>query len=491
MDAQQQEIETLDVVILGAGLSGIGAAVHLQKRCPGKRFAILESRAALGGTWDLFRYPGIRSDSDMYTLGYAFKPWTDAKAIADGSSILQYIRDTARDHGLGPHIRYANRVRKASWSTQEALWTLDLEQGSDKTRVQLRCSFFLVCSGYFNYQHGYTPDFPGLDQFKGRIVHPQNWTPDIDYADKRVVVIGSGATAVTLVPAMAQTAAHVTMLQRSPSYVVARPGQDRAANWLNRYLPAPWAYGITRWKNVLMGMLFFQLSKRRPEQIKKLIVNGVAKELGPAFDVQKHFTPHYKPWDQRVCLVPDGDLFKALSQGRASVVTDEIETFTESGLQLRSGQRLDADVIVTATGLDLLALGGIRLVVDGKAVVMSRTMAYKGMMLANVPNLAYVVGYTNASWTLKADLASTYVCRLLKHMDRVGMRQCTPRKNDPTVTAENWIDFTSGYIQRSLGKFPMQGNKKPWRLHQNYALDLLTLRFGAVEDNTMEFSNTR
>ena len=481
-------IEHFDVLIVGAGLSGIGAAVQLKKNCPERSFAILEGRESLGGTWDLFRYPGIRSDSDMYTLGYAFKPWTEDKSIADGATILKYISDTARDYGIAPHIRYAHSVKRASWSTGDTRWTIEIDKGPQHERIQITCNFFYVCSGYYNYEQGYTPDFPGAERFTGRIVHPQKWTSDIDYTNKRVVVIGSGATAVTLVPSMAEKAAHVTMLQRSPTYVVSRPAEDRMAQWMNRHLPSGLAYGITRWKNVLLGMLFFKLSKRQPDRVKNMIIEGVKRSVGPDCDVDKHFTPSYKPWDQRLCLVPNADLFKAIRKGKASVVTGHIENFTEKGIKLRSGQELAADVIVTATGLDLLALGGIEIVVDGTAIVMKQTMSYKGMMLDGVPNLAYVIGYTNASWTLKADLTGEYICRLLNTMARQGSQQCTPRLTDPTVKEESWIDFSSGYIQRSLEKFPTQGNKKPWRLHQNYALDLITLRFGAVNDGTMVFS---
>jgi cation diffusion facilitator CzcD-associated flavoprotein CzcO len=484
-------IEHFDVLIVGAGLSGIGAAVQLKKNCPERSFAIFEGRQSLGGTWDLFRYPGIRSDSDMYTLGYAFKPWTEDKSIADGATILKYIDDTARDYGIAPHIRYGHRVKKASWSTPEARWTLEIEketEGPRQEHLTLTCNFFYVCSGYYNYEQGYTPDFPGAERFAGRMVHPQQWKADIDYTNKQVVVIGSGATAVTLVPSMAEKAAHVTMLQRSPSYVVARPAKDRMAQRMNQYLPSRWAYGITRWKNVLLGALFFRLSKRYPEFIKKMILEGVKKFVGPNCDVEKHFTPSYKPWDQRLCLVPNADLFKAIRTGKASVVTDHIESFTEKGIKLRSGQELQADVIVTATGLDLLAMGGMVLMVDNQPIALNKTMSYKGMMLDGVPNLTYVTGYTNASWTLKADLVGDYACRLLNTMSRKGWRQCTPILNDPRVKEESWIDFTSGYIQRSLHKFPTQGNRKPWRLHQNYALDLFTLRFGAVEDGTLVFS---
>lgn len=481
-------IEHIDILIVGAGLSGIGAAAHIQKSCPGRSFVVLEGRNTLGGTWDLFRYPGIRSDSDMYTLGYAFRPWTEKKSIADGDTILKYITDTSREHGIDSHIRYSHRVTRADWSSAETRWNVEVETGPQRQRVQLSCNFLYVCTGYYNYEQGYTPAFAGTERFAGRIVHPQQWTDDIDYAGKRVVVIGSGATAVTLVPTMAATAAHVTMLQRSPTYVVSRPSEDRLADWFRHYLPSGMAYGLTRWKNVLLGMFFYRLSKRRPERIKQMIVEGVRKSVGPDCDVGKHFTPSYKPWDQRVCLVPDADLFRAIRKGKASVVTDHIDTFTETGIRLKSGEELQADVIVTATGLDLLALGGMELLVDGKAVVMKETMSYKGMMLAGVPNLFYVTGYTNASWTLKADLVGDYACRLLNTMTRKGWRQCTPTLNDARVEEESWIDFTSGYIQRSIDKFPTQGNRKPWRLHQSYPRDLFTLRYGAVEDGTMVFS---
>jgi len=481
--------EHLDVLIVGAGLSGIGAAVHLQKNCPGQRFAILEARAAIGGTWDLFRYPGIRSDSDMYTLGYRFKPWTQAKAIADGPSILEYLNDTIRENGLNDHIRCGLRVQSANWSNAEALWTVQILNTADNSQQVLTTKFLWVCSGYYRYDQGYTPAFPGLDQFKGRVVHPQHWTDDIDYAGKRVVVIGSGATAITLVPSLADKAAHVTMLQRSPSYVVTMPSQDKLAIWMNRWLPEGTAYWLTRWKKVLLGMAFFNAAKRYPDFFKRLIVGGAAKALGPDVDVKKHFTPSYKPWDQRVCLVPDNDLFRAVRKGRASVVTDHIDTFTPNGIKLRSGDEIAADLVVTATGLDLLVMGGIALSVEGKPVVMNQSITYKGMMLADVPNLAYVVGYTNASWTLKADLVSEYVCRTLNHMQKAGMRQCTPRMNDPTVKAVHWIDFTSGYIQRALDRFPMQGDKAPWCLHQNYAKDIVNLRYGRLDDGAMEFTN--
>ena len=472
------------MLVVGAGLSGIGAACHLRMECPGKSFVILEARAAMGGTWDLFRYPGVRSDSDMYTLGYRFRPWQDAKAIADGPSILNYIRETAAEFGVDERVRYGHRVRRASWSSADALWTVEAEAG--KTVARLTCNFLYLCTGYYDYEAGYTPEWPGVGSFRGRIVHPQKWPEDLDYAGKRVVVIGSGATAVTLVPAMAGSAAHVTMLQRSPTYVVSRPAEDRIANWLRRRLPARAAYALTRWKNVLLGMFFYNLARGRPETMKRLIAKGVRKQVGEEY-LARHFTPQYDPWDQRLCLVPDSDLFRAIREGRASVVTDRIETFTETGLLLRSGERLDADVVVTATGLVLKLMSGLELFVDGEAVDLPKRLVYKGMMLSEVPNLAFAIGYTNASWTLKCDLTAEYVCRLLNHMDRRGYAWCVPRRNDPDVKEEPVINFTSGYVRRALDGLPRQGSRRPWRLHQNYARDLLALRRGSVEDGTMEF----
>jgi monooxygenase len=477
-------MEHVDVLIVGAGLSGIGAAYHLGKHCPGKTYAILEGREAIGGTWDLFRYPGIRSDSDMYTLGYSFKPWKAAKAIADGPSILSYVRETARENDVERHIRFKHLVKRASWSTETATWTVEAEH--DGQVVQFSCGFLYMCSGYYRYSAGYTPDFPGTDRFKGRIVHPQHWPDDLDYAGKKVVVIGSGATAVTLVPEMAKTAAHVTMLQRSPTYVVSRPAEDAAANWLRSKLPAMTAYGITRWKNVLMQMLFFNLARKKPEKTKERLLGLVRDHLGPDYDVATHFTPRYNPWDQRLCLVPDADLFDSIKAGTSSVVTDHIETFTETGIQLKSGKTLDADVIVTATGLQMQLLSGMEVVVDGQVANLARSMSYKGMMFSDVPNLASAFGYTNASWTLKADLTSEYVCRLINHMDRAGVDYCAPRI-DGEIEVAPWLDFSSGYVTRAMDQFPKQGLRKPWKVHQNYALDLVALRFGKVDDGVMAF----
>ncbi len=482
-------MEHVDVLIVGAGLSGIGAGVHLQKHCPDRSYTILEGREAIGGTWDLFRYPGIRSDSDMYTLGYSFRPWTEAKAIADGPSILKYVRETAREHGIDRKIRFGHSVKRASWSSQDAAWTVEAERADTREVVRFTCSFLFLCGGYYKYSEGYTPEFPGRDRFAGRIVHPQKWTGDIDYAGKRVVVIGSGATAVTLVPEMAKTAAHVTMLQRSPTWVVARPAEDGLANWLRRWLPAMTAYTITRWKKVLLQQYFFNLCRRRPERASHLLLGGVRAYLGKDYDVATHFTPRYKPWEQRMCLVPDGDLFFAIRQKKASVVTGEIDTFTEKGIRLKSGEELQADLIVTATGLNLEVLNGLELTVDGKRVEPPKTYNYKGLMYSDVPNLASSFGYTNASWTLKCDLTCEYVCRLLNHMKKHGYRQCTPRRSGAEVTERPWVDFSSGYIQRSLHLFPKQGSQTPWRLHQNYARDIMMLRFGRIDDGVLEFSN--
>ncbi len=481
------QTQHIDVLIVGAGLSGIGAACHLQMYSPGKTYALLEARAAIGGTWDLFRYPGIRSDSDMYTLGYSFKPWTQAKAIADGPAILDYVRETARDYGVERHIRFNHAVTRANWSSSDALWTVEAEVGPERAPVRFTCNFLFMCSGYYDYDGGYNPEFVGAPSFGGQIVHPQHWPEDLDYTGKQVVVIGSGATAVTLVPAMAQKAAHVVMLQRSPSYVLTRPAEDKYANAMRQYLPAKLAYTLARWRNVLLTMLFYQLSRKRPARVKAALLKLARHQLGSKVDVDTHFKPRYNPWDQRLCLVPDGDLFRVLRAGTASVVTDQIERFTETGIVTKSGQILPADIIVTATGLRLKLMGGLEVSVDGARVDLAKTMNYKGMMNSDVPNLATSFGYTNASWTLKSDLTAAYVCRLLNYMDQHGYAQCTPRRTDPTVTEEPFLDFSSGYVQRAIEQLPKQGSKKPWKLYQNYLLDLITLRYGAVNDGTMEF----
>jgi cation diffusion facilitator CzcD-associated flavoprotein CzcO len=481
--------EHVDVLIVGAGISGIGAAHHLEERCPGKTYAIFEARGELGGTWDLFRYPGIRSDSDMHTLGYRFKPWTDAQAIADGPSILDYLRETAGESGAAERIRYHHRVVSAEWSTPDSRWTVEAERTDTGETVRISCDFLLMCSGYFRYDRGYTPEFPGIERFGGTVVHPQLWPEDLDYAGKRVLVIGSGATAVTLVPAMAETAGHVTMLQRSPTYVISLPGEDGIANTLRKVLPNRWVYSIVRWKNVLLQMASYQLSRRRPQAMKSIIRRGAERALPPGYEIDKHFSPRYDPWDQRLCLVPDGDLFEAISAGRADIVTDTIDTFIEGGVRLDSGEELEADIVITATGLELLFLGGIEFTIDGEAVDPASRMTYKGMMLSDVPNMAFNLGYSNASWTLKVDLTCEYVCRLLNHMDAHGYVQCMPRANGTKPSEDPIVTLTSGYVMRALDRLPKQGPAHPWQLRQNYARDLRALRHGPLVDSAMEFSN--
>lgn len=480
-------IETVDVLVVGAGISGIGAGYHLQTYSPQKSYAILEARDDLGGTWDLFRYPGIRSDSDMHTLGYSFRPWKEAKAIADGPSIKRYLRDTARDHGIDKHIRYQHRVRRAAWDSATARWTVEVERGPEREPVTFSANFLFMCSGYYRYDQGYAPEFAGSTEFKGRIVHPQHWPDDLDYAGKRVIVIGSGATAVTLVPSMAESAAHVTMLQRTPTYMVSRPGQDKVANLLRKVLPAKAAYGLTRWKNVLFGMYFYNKTRTNPQGVNQWVLDRVKALLPDGYDMA-HFTPSYNVWDQRLCLVPDDDLFEAIRRGKADVVTGHIDRFTADGIRLTDGRELPADIIVTATGLQLQLLSGIEYSVDGQRLDPAKTMTYKAMMFEGVPNLATSFGYTNASWTLKADLTCMYVCRLLNHMDRTGTQIATPVLDDPEVQEEPWLSFTSGYVQRALDTLPKQGSKRPWKVHQNYAKDLLDLKFGKVDDGAMRFT---
>ncbi|UFS97810.1 flavin-containing monooxygenase [Nocardia huaxiensis] len=479
--------EHFDVLIVGAGLSGIGAARHLQEAFPLRTYAILEARNSIGGTWDLFRYPGVRSDSDMHTLGYRFRPWTDAKAIADGPSILRYVRDTAAEAGIDKRIRYGHRVIRADWSSAESRWTVRVEH--DGGTETLTCAFLYVCSGYYRYDQGYTPEFAGIGDFGGQVVHPQHWPQELDCTGKRVVVIGSGATAVTLVPALAETAAHVTMLQRSPTYIMTLPTEDPIANRLRELLGPRRAYAITRWKNVAIGTLIYQLSQRRPAMMRNFFRSQTIKQLPAGYDVDTHFKPEYGPWDQRLCLVPDADLFRAISSGAASVVTDRIDHFTERGIALRSGQELDADIVVTATGLQLLALGGIEFGVDGKQIDLPSTMAYKGMMLGGLPNFAFTIGYTNASWTLKADLVSEFVCRLLRYLDSNGYDHCTPWP-DPAIGDRPLLDFQAGYVLRAIDHFPKAGTRSPWRLGMNYAQDVVTLRHGRIEDGTMRFGKT-
>jgi cation diffusion facilitator CzcD-associated flavoprotein CzcO len=478
------------VLIVGAGLSGIGAAYRLQTSCPTKTFALVEGRERLGGTWDLFRYPGIRSDSDMFTLGYPFRPWENAKAIGDGAAILAYIRETAEAYGIDRKIRYQRRMERASWSSDDARWTVDLRDTSSGDLTRVRCAFLLMCTGYYDYDAGYTPDFPERERFRGKIVHPQKWTPDIAYDALRVVVIGSGATAVTLVPELAKRAAHVTMLQRSPSYIISMPERDAVADFFRDHLPPRHAYAAARLKNVGISMGFYAFCRRFPEQAKRLLVRQVKSHLRGAADVAPHFIPSYYPWDQRLCLVPNADLFHSIRERRATVVTDQIETFTETGIRLRSGNELPADVIVTATGLNMKFLGGAEIVVDGERMEPAERLVYKGMMFSDVPNMALAMGYTNASWTLKCDLTNQYVCRLLNYMDAHGYVRACPRRRDPSMKEEPLIDFSSGYVKRALDRLPRQGAVAPWKLYQNYALDVVTLKHARLDDRAMEFRSS-
>ncbi|HSV60624.1 MAG TPA: NAD(P)/FAD-dependent oxidoreductase [Variovorax sp.] len=484
-------LEFVDVLIVGAGLSGIGAACHLKRRCPERSLAIVEARSRLGGTWDLFRYPGVRSDSDMHTLGYSFRPWTGEKSIAGGPEILSYLRDTAGEEGVEPLIRYGHRVRGASWSSADARWTVEIERAGKARPLRLRCAFLLLCAGYYDSEEGYCPDFAGRDEFAGRIVHPQHWPEDFDASGQQVVVIGSGATAVTLVPALAEGAAQVTMLQRSPTYMATRPSVDTAANWLRRRLGPRLAHGINRWRSVLFGMYVYRLCMRQPQRAKAGLIAMVRQQLGPDYDVATHFTPRYKPWEQRLCLVPDGDLFAAMRAGKVSIVTDQIERFTATGLRLASGTELPADVVVTATGLKLEPLGALALTVDGRPVDPAQLLYYKGVMFGGVPNLASIVGYVNASWTLKADLSSVFVCRLLLHMKRRGLRECRPRVEGSAEGPPAWAALSSGYVQRAAAQLPKQGARRPWKLNQNYIADLLALRWGALDDGVMQFTPGR
>ena len=477
-------MDHVDVLIVGAGLSGIGAACHLQAQCPDKTFTILESRGAIGGTWDLFRYPGVRSDSDMLTLGYAFRPWPENQTLADGPSIREYVRDTATEHDVDRHIRFHHTVTGLAWSTADAKWTVSYEH--EEEAGSMTASFVFMCSGYYRYDEGYTPEFPGRDRFEGTVVHPQHWPEGLDYSGKRVVVIGSGATAVTLVPAMADQTEHITMLQRSPTYIAALPAVDPLAKLLSRFLPVKVRYPILRTKNILVMMGSYQLSRHRPKLMKAILRSGAKRLLPSNYDLDTHFKPDYDPWDERLCVVPDGDLFKAIRHGGASVVTDHIETFDETGIALKSGEHLDADIIVTATGLNALPLGGTPLTVDGERVELPDTMGYKGVMLSGVPNMAFVVGYTNASWTLKCDLTCQYTCRLLNHMDAEGSDYCVPER-DPSVGEVPFIDLMSGYVKRSLDAFPKQGDRAPWRLKQNYFVDTVNLRFKGVADDVLRF----
>jgi monooxygenase len=478
-------IESFDVLIVGAGLSGIGAGVHLQQLCPGKSLVVLEGRAAIGGTWDLFRYPGIRSDSDMHTLGYNFKPWLNPKAIADGTSIRAYVQETAEEYGLIPHIRFKHLVRHLSWSSAEALWTVKAEH--EGRTVLFKARYVMMCAGYYRYAAGYTPEFAGVERFKGKLIHPQFWPEDLDYAGQRIVVIGSGATAVTLVPALAEQAAHVTMVQRSPTYIVSLPAVDAVANLFRRYLAPRPAYRLTRLKNIVLQFILFRMARAFPERTKKKLLKLIQEQLGPEYDLATHFTPRYKPWDERLCVVPDNDLFAAIKAGKVSVVTDHIETFTETSVKLRSGQELEADIIVTATGLELQFAGGAELTVDERSIEIGKTVLYKGLMFSGVPNLASIFGYTNASWTLRADLLAEYFCRLINFMDAHGYVEARPKQPDPALPVKPLGNLTSGYFKRAAARLPREGLTGPWRSPQNYAFDILRFRFGPVENEMLEF----
>lgn len=482
--------EFVDVVIVGAGISGISAAWHLQQRCPGKSFTILEARADMGGTWDLFKYPGIRSDSDMFTLGFRFKPWTSAKSIADGPSILAYLKEAATENGIDRHMRFNHKVVAADWSDTENRWNLTVEANGQRTTMS--CGFLLACSGYYNYDEGYSPQFPGAEDFAGTIVHPQHWPEDLDYAGKRVVVIGSGATAVTLIPALVNSGAgHVTMLQRTPTYIGALPDVDPVAEKANKYLPAKVAYVINRWKAIIFSTSQYQLSQRFPKYMRKTLLTMAARRLPQGFDVEKHFGPAYKPWDQRLCLAPNGDLFKTIRKGNADVVTDTIERFTEKGIQLTSGEHLDADIIVTATGLNIRFFGGAEVLRNGVPMDLSTSVAFKGMMLSGVPNMVFTFGYTNASWTLKADLTSEYVAKLLNYMDTHGYDTVVPEEPGEQVERRPFVDLSSGYILRAIDRLPKSGSDAPWRLKQNYLVDLRVIRQGRVDDPALHFTKHR
>ena len=476
-----------DVLIVGAGISGVSAAWHLQKHCPGKRYTILEKRAVMGGTWDLFRYPGIRSDSDMFTLGFRFKPWEASKAIADGPSILSYVNETADEFGIRDHILFNREVVSLDWSSEDALWRVRVVNGETGETEVHTANMVAMCAGYYSYENPYTPDFEGLEVFDGAAFHAQHWPEDLDYAGKKIVVVGSGATAVTLIPELARTAGHVTMLQRSPTYMGSRPAEDTIANSFRAVLPKKLGYDLIRWRNILLQQLFFQISRKRPGKVRDDLLKRVREALPEGYDVERHFTPTYNPWDQRLCLVPDGDLFEAISSGAASVVTDHIARFDRTGIVLESGDRLDADIVVLATGLRLQLMGGAELAVDGEHVDLARTYLYKGMMLSGVPNLTLTFGYTNASWTLKADLTSEYLCRILNHMQETGARIATPVL-DAEPEERPFVDFSSGYVRRAVRDLPKQGSRKPWRLNQNYALDMMALRFGKVDDGVLRFS---
>ncbi|MDA9664282.1 NAD(P)/FAD-dependent oxidoreductase [bacterium] len=478
--------QSVDVLIIGAGLSGIGGACHLRRNCPDRSFMILESREASGGTWDLFRYPGIRSDSDMYTFGYGFKPWNDKSSIADGHKILRYIREAAAEYDVEQHIRYQHKVLSANWSSTNQRWLVTAELGDTGEQVSIDCQFIFSCSGYYDYDQGYTPEFAGIDKFKGQVVHAQHWPEKLNYKDKRVVVIGSGATAVTLVPTMSKDTASLVMLQRSPTYIASIPKEQPLAEKLRKWLPDRWVFRLTRWSRVFFQIYLYQLSRKKPQQLKKLLLGRVRQEMGPDYDVDTHFTPDYNPWDQRLCGVPDGDLFAAIREGRAEVVTDHIDHFNKQGIELKSGQQLDADIVVLATGLNLKFAGGVQYSVDNRVLDFTEHFIFRGMMFSDLPNMAFTVGYTNSSWTLKADLTAKYVSRLLNKMARRGYTSVTPRLKGE-VEEVPLLDFDAGYVLRSRESFPKQGNRLPWKNYQNYIRDFIGLSLGRQNDDELEF----
>lgn len=475
-----------DVIVVGAGISGIGAAYHLQEKCPNKSYAILEGREKMGGTWDLFKYPGIRSDSDMYTLGFSFNPWTNPKAIADGPDILEYINETANKFGIDKHIKYNHKIKHAAWNEENSCWTLTIKEHQKVKETTIQCGFLFMCSGYYNYEKAYLPDFPGINNFKGRSIHPQFWDEKLDYKDKKVIVIGSGATAITLVPEMTKKAAKVYMLQRTPTYVVSLPSEDKIALGVRKYLPEDKAYQIIRWKNILISMGFYNAARTWPDNVKSFIQKGVEKQVGKEYDM-KHFDPPYKPWDQRLCVVPDSDLFKAIRKGKAEIVTDTIKTFTEKGILLNSGKEIEADIVVTATGLELQLLGGMTMEVNGIQGDSSKTHIYRGAMLSNVPNFAITVGYTNSSWTLKVDLTSHFVTRVLNHMDSKGYKVCTPRFDEKKYASSPLMDFDAGYVKRAADVLPKQGSESPWKIYQNYLIDMVSLKMSPINDKVLEY----
>lgn len=483
----QTHVHTL---IIGAGLSGIGLAYYMQRDCPNKRYMILESREKSGGTWDLFKYPGIRSDSDLFTFGYEFKPWEDKKAIADGSSILSYIRETASENNIDQHIRYGRKVQSANWNSEQQVWHVVIERTQDNTTTieEMTCNWLFSAAGYYNYDQGYTPSFENIDAFEGQVIHPQHWPEDLDYSNKKVVIIGSGATAVTLLPAMAEKSKHITMLQRTPTYVMSLPEKDPIANFLRAILPSKLAYRLTRKKNISIARVVWKFCQRFPNLARKFIRNSNKKLLPEYYPVDRHFNPPYNPWDQRLCAVPDGDLFKVIGQGKASVVTDHIKYFTPKGISLTSGQELEADIVVTATGLNVQLFGGIKLLIDDKPVNFAETIAYKGMMLSGIPNFAFAIGYTNSSWTLKVGLLCEHYCRLINHMSQNGHAVSCPQLPTPDMPTRPLLDFGAGYIQRVLKDLPRQGHEAPWYMSMDYRVDLKNLRHGPVTDTNLKFA---